>query len=1056
MIKNIFTQVSLLLFILFFFGQSLSGQILLSPGPAVTPNDMVENIVGDGIVYDNVVFHGANISRGIFSNGNSTNLGIDAGIFLTSGSAYTVPGPNGSCSAGTNNNTPGDATLNSITTSTTHDAAVLEFDFVPESDTLKFQYVFGSEEYNDYVNSSFNDVFGYFVSGPDPEGGFYSNKNIAIVPGTENTSVTINNVNNGYAGCNIPPTGPCSFCSMYTDNTGGLTLEYDGKTVVLTAFVLVVACETYHIKMGVADAGDGIFDSGVFIKENSFTSPKIDVQTDPYPAGVSDNMIEGCVEADIVFALPNAEYAPITVHFDLSQSTANPAAYPAGDFEETIPDSITFEEGQDSAIIHVIPVKDGILEGEETLELIVENTLGCTVRYDTVIFYIEDYIDMATQPSPNTMICQGQEAQIWVNTFNGIPLYTYEWENDTTSNDTITVSPDTTTTYVVNVFDMCLDSVADSVQVIVFPTPDVDLGDTAYICNGDTLVLHAGSGYISYLWQDGSTDSLLQVISGGMYAVAVTGPGGCMTVDSVFVDETTLAIDLGTDTSICVGDSAIFTPGDGFSSYHWQDGSTGSSITATTTGTYWVQVTQNGCTVSDSIYLFVDDPNLSFSLGNDTSICTNDFITLQPLAGIYNSYLWSTGDSSSSISVTQPGTYSLDVESGCGNASASITISNWPIPNPYLGPDTNLCYGDAITLEAPFGFNSYTWQDGSDVSYYDVTQPGVYFVTVEDYHGCPGSDTIAIDIGSIVDLGEDSLVLCAGDQITLDATSEFDFYTWSTGEFGVPSIELDSGGWYKVDVNYLYGCPSADSVYVDEFPVPNAVISGDDNLCAGDTVWLSSPQGKYDIYWNNTLSTENTYMVLQGGTVSLKLANVCGEDEDQKDVAYHELPQVSLGEDVVLFPGENVNLDAGEFESYLWNDDPALTTRYYMVNYSDTGVPDSIYVEVNDGVCKNTDAIVIEMFNIKIPNIITPNGDNKNDIFAPINMSGINKHTISVFNRWGEKVWESNDFSSGWDGKRNGKYVAEGTYYYILEVSYGPENLNRVYKGTLSVLGTGN
>ncbi len=146
---------------------------------------MVENIVGEGIIYDNVTFTGANASRGIFNNGQSTNLGIASGIFPTSGAGYVIPGPNTSSSAGTNNGTPGDATLNSITTSTTYDAAVLEFDFIPESDTLRFKYVFGSEEYNEYVDSSFNDVFGYFVSGPNPMGGQYANKNIAIVPGTE-------------------------------------------------------------------------------------------------------------------------------------------------------------------------------------------------------------------------------------------------------------------------------------------------------------------------------------------------------------------------------------------------------------------------------------------------------------------------------------------------------------------------------------------------------------------------------------------------------------------------------------------------------------------------------------------------------------------------------------------------------------------------------------------------------------------------------------------------------------------------------------------------------
>ena len=215
-------------------------QIDILPGPDVTPIDMVENIVGEGIMFDNVTFQGAYASRGIFANGGSTNLGIGSGIFLTSGAGYVIPGPNTSSSAGTSNGLGGHPSLNAITTATTYDAAVLEFDFVPESDTLRFKYVFGSEEYNEWVFSTYNDVFGYFVTGPNPEGGFYNDKNVAIVPGTVNTSVTINTVNYGYSPPNVVPIGPGVNSIYYSDNTFGLTLEYDGFTTVLIAWLLVV------------------------------------------------------------------------------------------------------------------------------------------------------------------------------------------------------------------------------------------------------------------------------------------------------------------------------------------------------------------------------------------------------------------------------------------------------------------------------------------------------------------------------------------------------------------------------------------------------------------------------------------------------------------------------------------------------------------------------------------------------------------------------------------------------------------------------------------------
>lgn len=461
-------SISLLLFIGLATINISQAQILIQTGPEITPTEMVEKILGVGIIYENVVFHGADVAGGMFTNADSTNLGFGSGIFLTSGSGSIIPGPNLSTNAGANNLQPGYSLLDTLTTGTVHDAAVLEFDFYPVSDTLSFRYVFGSEEYNEYVNSSFNDVFGFFISGSNPLGGFYANKNIAIVPGTSNTNVSVNNVNNGYADPGEVSTGPCEYCQYYHDNIGGLTLEYDGLTTVLTAWILVVPCESYHLVLGIADVGDYIFDLGVFIEESSIESPTFFVESNLTPAGIIEDIVEGHVAADIVFKLTNPDYAPLTINWELI-GTANHHAYPQGDFEEEIPTSITFEEGQDSAIIHVVPVKDGIIEGDETLILIVENNLGCFVSYDTVEFTILDYVDMDATTSPNTMICSGQEVDLWVNVNNGFPPYTYLWEPGGFTNDSISVSPEETTTYKVIYHDIFMESDSNEVQIFVMP-----------------------------------------------------------------------------------------------------------------------------------------------------------------------------------------------------------------------------------------------------------------------------------------------------------------------------------------------------------------------------------------------------------------------------------------------------------------------------------------------------------------------------------------------------------------------------------------------------------
>jgi len=460
----------LIKFLINFLMFAVSGiaQIVVTPGPDVTPEEMVEKIVGPGIQYSNVTFQGVDIARGTFSNGSSTNLGIESGILLTNGSLFLFPGPNNSYSAGQNNglNAPGP-----WWGSVFFDPSILSFDVIPDSDTIKLKYVFGSEEYNEWVGTTFNDQFGIFISGPNPSGGNYNEKNIALVPDT-NIEVKINNVNNGYAPPGVIPTGPCTNCEYFVDNTNGTTLQYDAFTTVMTAIVHVVPCETYHLTLVIMDAGDGIYDSGLAIEENSLTSPGTRIETSIIltPPGLSENLVEGHVEGDILFVLPDDSLAPITVNFDLSLSYANPQAYPDGDFQYEIPQSITFEEGQDTAILHIAPVNDGIIEGEENLTFIIANNFGCEVTYDTAIFFIEDYQNMYPFVSPDQVQCPGDITTLNIELMSsGYPPFAYMWEPGGYTTSTITVSPEVTTTYTVTVTDYFEETVVDSVTVTVVP-----------------------------------------------------------------------------------------------------------------------------------------------------------------------------------------------------------------------------------------------------------------------------------------------------------------------------------------------------------------------------------------------------------------------------------------------------------------------------------------------------------------------------------------------------------------------------------------------------------
>jgi PEP-CTERM motif len=227
---------------------------------SVTPNDsgtaLASTIGGSGIAISNVTYNGATGASGTFTGGLASGIGIDTGIIMTSGKAVTAVGPNNSTGAGTNNGTPGSAALDALIPGfSTHDAATLSFDFTSAGGDLFFKYVFGSEEYNEFVGSSFNDVFAFFLDGV----------NIAIIPGSANIPVSINNLN-----CGNPFGTANNFCSLYNNNdTSAFNLQYDGFTDVLTASAIGLSAGTHTLSFAIADAGDSILDSGVFIQAGS-------------------------------------------------------------------------------------------------------------------------------------------------------------------------------------------------------------------------------------------------------------------------------------------------------------------------------------------------------------------------------------------------------------------------------------------------------------------------------------------------------------------------------------------------------------------------------------------------------------------------------------------------------------------------------------------------------------------------------------------------------------------------------------------------------------------
>jgi gliding motility-associated-like protein len=469
-------------------------------------------------------------------------------------------------------------------------------------------------------------------------------------------------------------------------------------------------------------------------------------------------------------------------------------------------------------------------------------------------------------------------------------------------------------------------------------------------------------------------------------------------------------------------------------------------------GVYWVTVEDNnGCTGSDTLEVMLS-PAVMVSLGGDTTICSGDNYVLNPGGG-FLSYLWQDGSTGTSFPVNQPGIYWVNVTDGYGcTGGDTVHIGINPSPQVNLGSDTVLCTGDILVLDPGSQYSSYLWQDNSSLPVYTVTSTGYYSVTVTNLFECGASDEVYVQVTSPeIDLGPDT-ILCQGDTLYLDPGQGYDSYQWQDGSTS-PVYQLTGGGSYWVVVTDSYNCTSQENIEIIALEKPVADLGDDQVLCTGESLVLESPEGPYNYLWNGQPGG-SSMMVYTGGTYEVEVSNACGNETDGITVTEQAVPQVDLGADQVLQPGEMIQLDGGpDHDQYTWQD--GAPGQYYEVSSATVEEGVGVYwVEVWDGPCKNSDTIQVEVFRVKVPNVITPNGDGANDTFRPMegSWSGITRHHMEIYNRWGEKVWESDDFESGWDGKLNGSLVAEGTYFWLLDVFYGPDDIKKTFKGTVTLL----
>ena len=701
--RNVFRIIYSIIFLkLIFIINICNAQLIITPNQ--TAAQMVTALVGGGLTFSNATFSGATNSSGTFTTGGTpTNLGFASGIVLSTGSVLDAVGPNLSGSTSTSFGNVSDPQLAALIPGyTINDACYLQFDFIPQSDTVKFRYVFGSEEYPEWVGSSFNDVFGFFISGPNPGGGNYNFQNIAIIPGTT-LPVTIDNVNSG------------SYSQYYVDNTSGLTVQFDGFTAVLTAWCVVTPCVQYTIKIAVGDAGDSAYDSAVFLEENSFTTNGISMHTS-YSNSADTAAVKGCSNATVTFSTSSNVAQNLTINY-----TVGGSAVPGVDYV-AIPNSATIPAGQDSVSFDIVPIFSGL--SGPTVEVVINNQSSVCANLDSVIIFILNNELLYTQSISNdTTICGGV-ANLFIHPGGGIPPYVYAWDTgDTTS--TITVNPTQNTVYTVFIADNCGQTLSDQITVTVGSGTGTLSNDTL-ICPGGTATLVA-SGAATYAWSNGNT-STVDIVSPTqttVYYVTYTFSCGPTSVDSVKVTYGSNIGAASNDTTICTGGTATLVATGG-TNYIWSNGHTGAvnPVHPTQPTKYYVTI-QGACGGFDSVKVNIMPLPVVSVKPPDQSICKGASVSIVAGGGVTYSWSANPGDVSlgnqvnlQAISVSPSVTTTYTVISkdsmGCRNtSSASVTLIPFPTADFFATPKiVNILEPFISFFDNSSGAVSWSWNLG--------------------------------------------------------------------------------------------------------------------------------------------------------------------------------------------------------------------------------------------------------------------------------------------------------------------------------------------------------
>ncbi|MFZ5553698.1 MAG: choice-of-anchor L domain-containing protein [Bacteroidota bacterium] len=892
-------------------------------------------LAGTNVNIMNATITGANAQKGTF-NFTGTGFPISSGVILSNGNINTAIGPNTQGGAGTDMGQPGHPDLTAIAGVQTYDAVEFMFEFEVQSDQIEFNYVFASEEYNEFVGSNFNDVFAFFISGP----GITGWENIALIPNT-NVPVAINNVNNG------------SYWQYYFDNDAGpVNIQFDGFTELLTAKKdSLIPCSVYTLKLIIADAGDGILDAAVFLEANSLIQGNVSASSNTFSA--NNTALEGCIDASFTFSLDSAQTTNTVIPIGIGGSAVNGVDYSIIDTVVIIP------AGQTSATIIINALSDGLPEGNETIELYF--TPAPCQPVDTVTLFINDYQTLQYETYPSDISCFGaNDGSINFSITGGTAPFTVTLTDSASglsnSYTTFPITGLSEGTYYIDIIDgygcpaediiagnlytggpvflpdgngfsyqttlpisgmppgMTLTSV-NQIQSVCITMEHSRIGELEILLtapNGTTMVLKQQPG--GAVTNMGEPCAIGPADAGNTDTSPGIGYTYCFTPTPTYGTMVSMAnANTYTYTTVCYGtiESDKYLPAGSYTPFQPFSNLLGVPVNGNWTITVTDNIPNNNGWIFDWSISFAADPPDSIAVIAEPNAPAVTYTTVNPTCGLNNgsvnvtvtgdyppfTYSWSSGQTTQDISGVGAGSYTLTVTDAqsCSN-SYPVNLSNTGGSALTAAVQNQLCSGTntgAVNLTVTGGTSPYTysWSNGATTEDISSLAPGTYSVTVTDGSSCISSYTATVNAVSVISItGAVTNENCGDQEGSIDltiigGTGPFT-YSWSNGATTEDITDLTQGA-YTVTATDINGCQQNSSFSIINLVgncIPNCDLSvtttsQSNEICGNNNGQISinvfTTNSPYAISWN-TGSSSGSLTGLDAGTYTVTVTDNVG------------------------------------------------------------------------------------------------------------------------------------------------------------------------------------